>query len=235
MKTFNSILFFVFSLFMLISCNNEARLNEGVSEQVIPNEQGDLKVLKNFSKYVTKEIYLHAYDKETGEVDIEKYDEIILSYKLDKDIDLSNSFKQPILTRGSNELYETINSSEFTEKQREVFKELLDIEKPTLDDYHNLKFKVFSWNTDDKYLVIQTIDNIISIIEGIQEGLNDINVSIQSRGPSRQSYMCNLGVSMISGVTGFLAGALTATTGAGPLIGYVVGGAVGTYLGANMC
>lgn len=214
----------------LISCNNE----ESKNEQLNSPEQADLKTLKSFSKYVTEEIYLTAYDKRTGDIDIEKYDNIILSYNLDRNIDLSNSFKQPILTRGGNEVYDIINSDEFTEKQKEVFKKLFDIKKPTIDDYLKIKREVSSWDTEDKYLVIQTINNIISIIEGVEEGLDNINQGVQTRA-SAKAYICNAGVSMISGVTGFLAGALTAPTGAGPLVGYIVGGVVGTYLGANMC
>lgn len=106
------------------------------------------------------------------------------------------------------------------------------MKKPSLADYQNLKNEVSSWKTDDKLLVIQCLDNIITIINGIEEGLDDLE---STRAASPKAYICNAGVSLISTVSGFLAGALTTTIGVGPLVGAVVSTAVGTYLGANMC
>lgn len=220
---------------LFTACNNEIQNGENCQQE--KSNQSDLATLKSFSKYVTREVYLNAYDKETGDINIEKYDQIILSYKLDKPINLSKSFEQPILTRNSNEMYAVVNSNEFTDKQKEIFNKLLTLEQPSLANYEDLKREVSSWQTDEKFLVIQVIDHIITIINGIEEGLGDVKgqQAVQTRSASAKSYICNAGVTMISAVTGFLAGALTAPTGAGGLVGYVVGGAVSVYLGANMC
>lgn len=240
MKTFKFLTYSVLFIFVIlgglfVACENEVLSVENSKQEKI--EQADSEVLKSFAKYVTKEVYLKAYDEETGDIDIEKYDQIILSYKLDKPIDLSKSFEQPILARGSNEMYDIVNSNQLTDKQKDFFNKLLTLKQPSLANYQALKMEVSSWQTDEKLLVIQTIDNIITIINGIEEGLSDIaeQQTIQTRGASSQAYICNAGVSMISAVTGFLAGALTAPTGAGGLVGVLVGAAVGTYLGANMC
>lgn len=241
MKTFKfftcSVLFAIVALGgLFVACDNEMQSVENSKQE--KTEQADLEVLKSFAKYVTKEVYSKAYDKETGDIDIEKYDQIILSYKLNKPIDLSKSFEQPILSRGSNDIYDNIaNSNQLTDRQKDFFNKLLTLKQPSLADYQALKIEASSWQTDEKILIIQSIDNIIAIINGIEEGLSDITglQAIQTRRASSQSYMCNAGVSMISAVTGFLAGALTAPTGVGGFVGVIVSTAVGTYLGANMC
>lgn len=221
--------------FLFFSCSDEnPSQSRPQNSNVSTYDLSDLNTLKSFSKYVTREIYTHAYDSEIGEVDLEKYDQIILSYQFNDEIDLSTSLKQPLLTRGSGEIYNIIDKSEFTQKQKDVIKELLSLEKPTLEDYQTIKLQVSSWDTEEKNVIIRIVDSIIYISDGIYEGLNDINL-VQTR-TSAKSYMCNLGVSLISGVTGFLAGALAAPSGpfAGA-IGFVVSTGVGTYLGANMC
>lgn len=225
-------LFACFGAILFNSCTQEIQSVKNDKQEKVG--QSDLEILKSFSKYVTKETYLKAYDKETGDIDIQKYDQIILSYKLDRPIDLSKSFEQPILTRGANGLYDIVNDSQLTNKQKVFFQKLLTLKQPSLENYKALRMEASSWQTDEKFLVIQTIDNIITIINGVEDGLVDIGDQ-QTRAASSKSYICNAGVNMISAVTGFLAGGLTAPTGAGPFVGTVVSFAVGTYLGANMC
>ena len=217
--------------FSLMSCSHDNESFDQQEKTVFNNEESDLLILKDFSKYVTSELYKQAYDAETGDIDLREYDKVILSYNFpDKKMDLSPSLIQPTSTRSKSDVTAFIDNSTLTQIQKEIFKELLAIEKPIMDDYEEIKLKVSDWDGEEKDLIIVIVNSIISINNGINEGLN----LAQTRA-SAKSYVCNAGVSLISGVTGFLAGALTAPTGAGPLVGYIVGGAVSIYLGANMC
>lgn len=57
---------------LFVACNNEMQSVENSKQE--KTEQTDSEVLKSFAKFVTKEVYSKAYDKETGDIDIEKYD-----------------------------------------------------------------------------------------------------------------------------------------------------------------
>lgn len=232
----NSILFFIaFSCsIMFSSCSNDL-LKEGEDFSI---EKEDLKVLKDFSKFITKEAYFNAYDKETGEVDYDNYEAIVLSYNFDKPIDLSTSFKQSAITRSPNNTIDVLmNNNKLTNKQKKIFEKILLENNPTLDYFLDIKNEVTLWEGDDKYLVVEALDCIIYCIEGLNEGLNEINYfeimnTRSNKKPSKQDYACSAAVTMFSTSTSVLVGFLTAPTGAGPLIGAIVGGAIGTYFGA---
>ena len=71
MKTFNfftySVLFAIVALGgLFVACDNEMQSVENSKQE--KTEQADLEVLKSFAKYVTKEVYSKAYDKETGDI-----------------------------------------------------------------------------------------------------------------------------------------------------------------------